>query len=603
MQQFLLQAFLFIWLSLIHSQLYAITELHFTQQQNMNLDGEWDFYPNQLIDPISHKTVFLDHNKNQNTVEKVQLPNSFQTITGHKDGIGTFQKTFRLPESVLSHAIYMYVPYQYGAYRMYVDDHLLINAGQVGKEGQHQTMMAPKLASFFPSQRDVTITIQASSYQHIRGGLENSILIGFPRPILHKFYQQVIPLSVVSGVLLMIGSFMVFFAMFRSIRTKAGNILLFLGLFILCLSVRSFFAVPFIYTLFTDISWVWGTRFEYLLTELACLFFLIYIYLLPYRLLNPYLLKITAAIITVNVAVTLFAQPYTFQIFFFQSFSIALLVFINLLFAAYRMHKSNVKYSKVNSIAVLLVCLTFLHDYLLALKLIDSVEIAFYTSCLYFILITFQLSRDYAVQSINTEVLNQKLIRWNKELDQKVQERTRDISLLNQKLAEQVRLDSLTGAYNRFALNEQIQQQYEQAGATQRSLAFFMIDVDYFKNYNDYYGHLKGDYVLKTIVQTIQQILPENGFLARYGGEEFAVLLPEISYQQAKTFADRLCQAIRELNMEHANRDDNRTWISISVGAAVMDAEHIYHNVDRLMKTADQQLYEAKVERDSACIK
>ncbi|WP_262477641.1 MULTISPECIES: GGDEF domain-containing protein [Acinetobacter] len=55
--------------------------------------------------------------------------------------------------------------------------------------------------------------------------------------------------------------------------------------------------------------------------------------------------------------------------------------------------------------------------------------------------------------------------------------------------------------------------------------------------------------------------------------------------------------------MEHANRGDDKTWISISVGAAIMDAERIYKNVDRLLKTADQQLYQAKVLRDSACIK
>ncbi len=174
------------------------------------------------------------------------------------------------------------------------------------------------------------------------------MFISFNQPILDKFYDQVIPLSVISGVLLMIGCFMVFFAVFRSLKTQAGNLLLFLGLFILCLSLRSFFAVPFIYTLFTNISWVWGTRFEYLLTELATLFFLIYIYLLPYRLLNPYLLKVTALLISINVAVTLFTLPYIFQSFFFQSFSIAVLVFINLLYGAYRMHKSHVRYSKIN---------------------------------------------------------------------------------------------------------------------------------------------------------------------------------------------------------------------------------------------------------------
>ena len=143
----------------------------------------------------------------------------------------------------------------------------------------------------------------------------------------------------------------------------------------------------------------------------------------------------------------------------------------------------------------------------------------------------------------------------------------------------------------------------EYAIVNQTSLAVYMIDVDYFKNYNDYYGHLKDDYILKTLVQTIQQILPENGFLARYGGEEFAVLLADISWQKAEAFAEQLCEVIRQLNLEHANRGDDKTWISISVGAAIMDAERIYKNVDRLLKTADQQLYQAKILRDSACIK
>ena len=123
MQQILINTFVLIWLSLISPQLYAVTELNFDHHQYVKLD-----------------------------VEKVHLPNSFLILTGHKDHIGTFQKAFRLPESVINHAVYIYVPYQYGAYRMYFDGHLMIEVGQVGIHGQHQTMMAPKLASFFPSQ-------------------------------------------------------------------------------------------------------------------------------------------------------------------------------------------------------------------------------------------------------------------------------------------------------------------------------------------------------------------------------------------------------------------------------------------------------------------
>lgn len=102
-----------------------------------------------MIDPTSEQRPSPLNSFSQTlAVEKVHLPNSFLTLTGHKDHIGTFQKTFRLPESAINHAVFVYVPYQYGAYRMYVDDHLLIEVGQVGIYGQHQTMMAPKLASF-----------------------------------------------------------------------------------------------------------------------------------------------------------------------------------------------------------------------------------------------------------------------------------------------------------------------------------------------------------------------------------------------------------------------------------------------------------------------
>ena len=483
-----------------------------------------------------------------------------------------------------------------------MDDGLLTKIGQVGAERQHQTEMAPKLVSFFPNKTDVVITIQASSFQHIRGGLENSIYIGFNKPILHKFYGQVIPLSIVSGVLLMIGCFMVLFALYRIAQKQPSHVWLFLGIFILCLSLRSFFAVPFIYTLFTNIPWLWGTRLEYLLTELVCLFFLLYVFLLPHQLIHRFLLLITCAVIIVNVVVTLTQQPLVFQNFFFQSFAISFLIFANLLYGVYRIYRDQIPYSKANAFAIVLVCLTFIHDYLLGLKRIDSVEIAFYSSCVYFMVVTLQLSRDYAVQSYKTELLNKKLLQWNKTLDKKVHERTQAITQLNEQLAHQVRTDALTGAYNRYALNIEIQQRFEQAIQAGSSLGFYMIDVDYFKKYNDHYGHLKGDDILKALVKTIDSILPASGFLARYGGEEFAILLSDLSLEQAEKFAEKLCGVIRELQLEHINREVVKNFITISVGVAIMDSTHRYKSVDCLMKTADQQLYQAKIQRDQASI-
>lgn len=597
MFRFVLSAIFSVCLFLLSTAVYASTTLNFDRHHNARLDGVWNYYPNQLI--IGSEESQISPSK---IIKTVQLPASFLSILGQKDGLATFQQHFKLPESAVGQQIYLYIPYQYGAYQLFVDDRLLTKVGQVGVEEHHQTEMAPKLVSFFPNKTDVVITIQVSSFQHIRGGLENSIFIGFNKPILHKFYRQVIPLTIVSGVLLMIGCFMVLFALYRIAQRQSSHIWLFLGLFILCLSLRSFFAVPFIYSLFTNISWLWGTRLEYLLTELVCLFFLLYIFLLPHQLIHRFLLQVTCVMIGINIVVTLTQQPLVFQSFFFQSFAISFLIFANLLYAVYRIYRDQIPYSKANAFAIVLVCLTFLHDYLLGLKLIDSVEIAFYSSCVYFMVVTLQLSRDYAVQSYKTELLNKKLLQWNKTLDKKVQERTQAITQLNEQLAHQVRTDALTGAYNRYALNIEIQQRFEQAIQAESSLGFYMIDVDYFKKYNDHYGHLKGDEILKALVRTIDSILPASGFLARYGGEEFAILLSDLNMEQTQKFAEKLCRVIRELQLEHINREDGKDFITISVGVAIMDSVHIYKSVDCLMKTADQQLYQAKIKRDQSCI-
>lgn len=72
--------------------------------------------------------------------------------------------------------------------------------------------------------------------------------------------------------------------------------------------------------------------------------------------------------------------------------------------------------------------------------------------------------------------------------------------------------------------------------------------------------------------------------------------------EQTQKFAEKLCRVIRELQLEHINREDGKDFITISVGVAIMDSVHIYKSVDCLMKTADQQLYQAKIQRDQASI-
>ena len=575
---------------------FAELSLKFDDQQNTTLSGEWNYYPDYLI-------MSEQNNNKSHEPKRVNLPDSFLSLSGAVDGIASFQQKVILPQDAVGRTIYLYIPYQYGAYQLYVDQRLIARVGKVGQREDHETMMAPKLASFYAQDREIQVTLQVSSFNHIRGGLENPIYIGYTTPILHQFYRQLISLTLMSGILLMTGFFMLLFALYRRNQDYVSQPLLFLSLFILCFSTRSFFAVPFLYSLFTDLNWLWGTRIEYLLTEFACLFFLTYLYLLPKNLLHRYVFYVLSSVIVINIAVTITQPPLIFQDTFFKSFAFSLIMFINLIYAIFFIFRKKLPYSKLNAFAIFILCLTFLHDYLLGIKLIDSVEIAFYSSCIYFICVTLQLSRDYANKSLQSERLNRKLLQLNKSLDQKVFERTKTVEQLNKKLELQVRTDALTGSFNRHALNLEIQKRYDLACQQQHTLSFLMIDVDYFKNYNDYYGHLKGDEILSNLVAALSRILPKDAFLARYGGEEFAIILSVTPFESVRAIANQCLLQVRRQMWEHLNRLDEKSIVTVSIGGAVMDCQHTYSDLLELMKTADQQLYVAKKNRDSVSIK
>ena len=156
-------------------------------------------------------------------------------------------------------------------------------------------------------------------------------------------------------------------------------------------------------------------------------------------------------------------------------------------------------------------------------------------------------------------------------------------------------IDALTGAFNRRALNIEIQRLFTLTqNHTNSTLTFAMLDVDYFKNYNDYYGHLKGDAILKDLVKVIQQALPESAYVARYGGEEFAIILHDVPHAVVLNVLQQVLNAVRKNHFEHLNRPDQKQYVTLSMGIAWIDREHQYANIHELMKAADVQLYAAK---------
>jgi len=162
----------------------------------------------------------------------------------------------------------------------------------------------------------------------------------------------------------------------------------------------------------------------------------------------------------------------------------------------------------------------------------------------------------------------------------------------NRALSEVAAHDDLTGIANRRAFNRAIVSEGSRHTRSARDLSLLMIDVDYFKPYNDLYGHLAGDACLRTIAATIRQAVRRDADLAaRYGGEEFAVLMPATEPAGAQRVAANILEAIRAMRIPHAQSPHR--MVTVSIGIASCPAGQAF-NPDRLIEQADQALYLAK---------
>jgi len=193
-------------------------------------------------------------------------------------------------------------------------------------------------------------------------------------------------------------------------------------------------------------------------------------------------------------------------------------------------------------------------------------------------------------------------------LEQRVLERTAELVIArekaeeaNQKLEKLVNVDGLTQVANRRCFDTRLQAEWKRLSQEQQPLSLILFDVDKFKSYNDYYGHLGGDDCLLRIAQIVQKTVDRPADLvARYGGEEFAVLLPNTDLAAAITIAENIQQAIHHQAIPHAQSDiKNIVTISLGISCIIPTCDI---KADTLIASADKALYNAKQNgRDRYC--
>jgi len=157
----------------------------------------------------------------------------------------------------------------------------------------------------------------------------------------------------------------------------------------------------------------------------------------------------------------------------------------------------------------------------------------------------------------------------------------------------EVEYDALTGIHNRRFFDESMKRIISLLSRSGSLLSLLMIDIDFFKRYNDTYGHIEGDKCLKIVAQTLSRsVTRSDDFVVRYGGEEFVVVLPNTDERGARLIANKLLNNIRDCNIPHEH-NDAANCLTISIGATTGRVAYTY-NADVFVKKADEMLYQSK---------
>lgn len=203
---------------------------------------------------------------------------------------------------------------------------------------------------------------------------------------------------------------------------------------------------------------------------------------------------------------------------------------------------------------------------------------------------TFELLKEYGKLAREYRKLYSQMRRVMR-LSDMMQE---DLNRLNRRLEDVSNQDGLTGIPNRRRLNELVEQEWRRAVRDQHAIGGLMIDIDYFKAYNDTYGHSAGDNCLKEVAALLSRSLKRSGdFVARYGGEEFFVLLPRTDLAGLKAVGEQMRLALAERQIEH-RASPVTDHITISLGGAVITAPEVGSSWKQLLEMADEMLYKAK---------
>lgn len=566
----------------------------FDEGEALPLRGEWEFYWNRLLESQdfekkNYKKSFIHI---PTDLVKTSTESNFRT----GDGYATLKLNIKVND--INKVYGLKFKYFSSANKIWVNGTLISSSGKVGKDREtYKPQYIPKEVLFKSDSEDIEIVVQIANFHHRRIRL-NEVLFGTADQIQNNTYMNIIKESILIGSLLLVVvyCYVVYFI------KKREPALLYLSLTALLIAVREAIVSERIL-----IRLIPGLSAEIMMK----LGYLPVFVLLP--LISMYISEIFKSSKLNNVVKILKYTGYIFFVLIMLSTVKAYdwifeygswLILIAAIYILYIIISNNLIKSTRRIYTMVAGCgailITAINDIFRELGLINTPELLSVGFVLFVlfqaIFLAWRFNDSYdqiAKLSKENGEMYKKIQELNEDLETKIKSRTKELQVANRKLAQMSKIDPLTGLGNRRYFDEQLKYAWNKSLKEKKPISIIMMDIDYFKSFNDNYGHLEGDKCLKIIGNTIKSSIREKAdIVARYGGEEFVALLSETDLHMAAVMAERIRTNIKSLKIPHQFSCAS-DYITISLGVnTIIVAED--DSMNEFIRRADRKLYMAK---------
>lgn len=557
----------------------------FYKDGNIRLNGEWAFYWNK------------HYPRQELSKQYISVPSTWTSKKGVPgQGHAAYQLTIQHLKKNTEYALD--IPSISTAYDLWVNGELLASNGKPGPSKETTTpFYRPQKVNFFTKDTKAEIILHVSNYHYRDGGIWESITFGTAEQIKDYSFKKLTIQMIIFGGLLLSGLYHV--VLFIQRRQNKAALYFSLVCLIVCIRIVVTKDIPLV-NFFPNIPWVLIVKLEYLSFYTSVPLFCWVLYTLyPAHISKKFCKYFTALSIAFSLFVILnTTNIFTHSAIYYQIVTIVTIIYMSV--ALLRALKDKQEGSLIVTLCVLFLSFTVINDILAANSMIQTYHLSSFG------LFVFIFSQSYIIANRSSRAFNEmermttELEILNQTLEEKVQERTTslekstaELQNLNSQLKNLSYIDQLTQIPNRRYFDEIFEQQWNFAIENRGSLAVIYMDIDYFKRYNDMYGHEAGDQCLQEVARALQDTFKSyGGFVARLGGEEFVAVLDDINTDYLQTVCESCRRDIELLKIRHEGSLLCQQ-ITISIGAALIMPDKTMKRRD-LIHAADDALYKAK---------